>query len=144
MNKNLKSVIRTYEKKGIVHEVKGKDVVHAARLGESGAPVIQRVSTSKESIAIYTIAPLTIGETDIPVASMMIMRVNNGLRLGSFFIDEEGTVVFRSGIFTGKHAVDSKELMFHLTMGAFLVDNYLGEFKGCCSSPSYGKAPMYG
>ena len=144
MNRNLKSVLRTYRRQGIKHMVDGDDVTHMSILNDGACPILQQVSTSEESVVIYSVSPHTVEEEEIGMASVALIRMNAGLRFGSFLIDDEGTIVFRSGIFTGRRTVGSKVLLFHLRMGAYMINNHINGIEWCCSEPISGREPMYG
>ena len=62
MNRNLKSVLRTYRRQGIKHMVDGDDVTHLSIMNDGACPILQQVSTSEESVVIYSVSPHTVEE----------------------------------------------------------------------------------
>lgn len=140
MNQNLKSVIRTYKDEGIVYHLDGKCVTHMACMDDSGNPVVQQVVARKKSVVVATVTPFMVDTDDIPMLAMKMSEINSGLIIGGFLVLDNGILAYKSSIFTGKRQIDHDELLFHLALGASMVDQHIEALKGCCGT--FGTVPL--
>ncbi len=79
-------------------ELEGRDLVRLAFVGAHGRwAVLAQWSAADDHLSVFSVAPMAVPPDRRPAVSELVLRVNFGLRVGSFDLDlDDGELRFRT------------------------------------------------